>query len=166
MNQRLLGWMCLGLVSCCMTLEGFAQTSSESLGLLLYSPSQREAIVMARRGQAVESPVSSSASSFRVDGVIRPAKAAGSVWINGELLSEGQKVGELRVETQDMAVRMSGGSRLKVGQSVSATGEGGTKDLLEEGSFSLGGAPSKRHSQDAQGLRLSQPTAGSARGRP
>jgi hypothetical protein len=162
MKQRMLRLASLGVLAFSLTIEGFAQTPGQPLGVLFYSPSQREAIVMARRGQAVET----SAASFRVDGVMRSSKGAGSVWVNGDLLAEGQRVGELQIETQGMTVRMSGGSQLKVGQSVSATGEVGKKDLLEEGSFSLGGVPSKRQAPDAKGLKLSSSSSGPARGRP
>lgn len=135
--------------------SGFCQAQSQPLGVLFYTPQQREAMVLSRRGVAVKN----TPDLFQVDGVYRRSKGPGSIWINGEILSDGQRADELRVETDGSGVRMNGGMRLKVGQAVSATGEGGVQDLLEEGSFSSGGVPAKRHAEDPSGLRLTRSSA-------
>lgn len=138
-------------------LLGSCHAQNQALGVLFYTPQQREAMVLSRRGVAVQN----APDLFQVDGVYRRSKGPGSIWINGEMLSDGQRAGELRVETDGSGVRLNGGTRLKVGQAVSATGEGGVQDLLEEGSFSSGGVPAKRHAEDPSGVRL---TRSSARG--
>ena len=136
---------------------GPCQAQSAPLGVLFYTPAQREAMVLSRRGVAVAAQ--NAPDLFQVDGVYRRSKGPGSIWINGEMLSDGQRAGELRVETDGSGVRLNGGTRLKVGQAVLATGEGGVQDLLEEGSFSSGGVPAKRHAEDPSGLRLTRSQA-------
>jgi hypothetical protein len=136
-------------------LLGVCHAKEPALGALFYTPEQREEMVLSRRGVAVQS----APDLFQVDGVLWRSKGPGNIWLNGEMLPDGQRAGGMRVENDGSGVRLNGSRRLKVGQAVSGTGEGSVQDLLEEGSFSRGGVPAKRHAEGPSGLRLTPSSA-------
>ena len=66
-----------------------AQTSQERLGTLLFSPEERAAIVVARRG---EQPTISSGTAVSVTGLVKRGGQKSTAWINGQTVAEGQGI--------------------------------------------------------------------------
>jgi hypothetical protein len=67
-----------------------AQTSQERLGTLFFSPAERAAIVVARRGE--QPGAISSGAAFSVTGLVKRGGQKSTAWINGQTVAEGQGI--------------------------------------------------------------------------
>ncbi len=104
-----------GLVLSLFLLPAFAgaQTSQERLGTLFFSPAERAAIVVARRGE--QPGAISSGTAVSVTGLVKRGGQKSTAWINGQTVTEGQAVPAagipvisargVRIDGQDVRVR-------------------------------------------------------------
>lgn len=113
---------------------------------LFYSPEQRQAIVRLRQGGALELPAAEAASpstpalvaSFALQGMAR-GQAGSSVWINGQVLREGEAIGGRTVRIGQQSVRLTLAGEpdivLRPGQQSAPLGQT-PADVVPPGSFS------------------------------
>ncbi len=111
---------------------------------LFYSPEQRLAIVRQRQGGAPDSPLTEGAVSapalvatFALQGMAS-GRAGGSVWINGQVLRDGEAIGgrTVRIGPQGVRLTLTGEPDivLRPGQQSTSAGQAPT-DVLTSGSF-------------------------------
>lgn len=67
-----------------------AQSGRERLGTLFFSPAERSAIVVARRGE--QPGVVSYGTSVSVTGLVKRGGQKSTAWINGQTVAEGQAI--------------------------------------------------------------------------
>ena len=108
------------MLLCLATFTAFANESSsqssDQLGTLFYSNSERAAVLKARLG-VVDAP--SISSTFTVDGVVKRAGGKSTVWINGRAIPEGQSPfpTPLRFVIHAGGITVKG-TRVRIGETV------------------------------------------------
>lgn len=127
-------WFTFALVFLIVLWASEAQ-AAESLGTLLYSPAQRQAIIALRKRQDGEtaSLIPLKPSITRLDGVVTRERAKGTSWVNGEPLAQGTPNAPLLRGTEAVVE----GRRLRVGESVDTT-TGTITDLVAPGAVHKG----------------------------
>jgi hypothetical protein len=128
------------LLPCSLALGGFlllaasVARAEDALGVLLFSPAQRQAIERARVSDASAPDAPPEVAS--VAGWVKRAGGRGTVWINGEPWAEGQKgfLPQAPVISAQ-AVRVQG-ERLRAGEALDlATGQ--RSDFAPQGAVSV-----------------------------
>lgn len=66
----------------------FAQPTGDHLRTLFYSPTERIAMALARKG---DNPIETS-TSLSVNGLVKREQHKGTVWLNGHSVAEGQVI--------------------------------------------------------------------------
>ncbi len=122
----LLSWHCLS--------SALAQTATDSLGTLLFSPAERSAITAARAAQ--QGGGFNFDTSLSVKGLVKRGASKGTSWINGQTITEGQTVTSGSVPvigTKEISVE---GRSVRVGETLDL--ESGTRvDLVPQGAVSV-----------------------------
>lgn len=89
--------------------------SSERLGALFYTPTERDALVRARQGQA-DTPL--HISRVTVNGLVKRDRGHSTAWVNGQAVEDGQTLplaGRVGVGRASVSVD---GKPLRVGESL------------------------------------------------
>jgi hypothetical protein len=111
-----------------------AQTSQERLGTLFYSPAERAAIVVARRG---ETPGTiNSGTSVSVTGLVKRGGQKSTAWINGQTVAEGQAVPAAGVPVISAKIVAIDGRPVRVRETLDLE-SGARTDALPQGAVSV-----------------------------
>lgn len=107
-----------------------AQADKADLSTLFYTPLERQAIQLARKGPQEEAQQASSLSRYQ--GIVRRGAGKSTLWINGKPLPEGARQTPPTLGF-DAVVQ---GARLRVGQSIDSV-SGQRSDVVVPGTVTV-----------------------------
>ena len=110
-----------------------SQTSTDNLGVLFYSPTERMTIV---RGRSENTADEIPSSSLQLDGLVRRGQGKSTVWINSRPIPEERSITQKHAVAVTPAGVAVDGKPLRIGESVDLT-TGQRSDLVPPGGFSV-----------------------------
>ena len=111
-----------------------AQASQERLGTLFFSPAERAAMVVARRGE--QSGVINYGTSVSVTGLVKRGRQKSTAWINGQTVAEGQAVPAAGVPVIGAKSVTIDGQPVRVRETLDLE-SGARSDALPQGAVSV-----------------------------
>ena len=111
-----------------------SQTIQERLGTLFYSPAERAAIVVARRGE--QPGAISSGTAVSVTGLVKRGGQKSTAWINGQTVAEGQGIPAAGVPVISNNSVTIDGQSVRVRETLDLE-SGARTDALPQGAVSI-----------------------------
>lgn len=128
-SPQLCAALLVSLSTVCPLLHA-AQADKADLNTLFYTPLERQAIALARKGSPDE--VQQATSVFQYQGIVRRGAGKNTLWINGKSLPEGARQTP-QTHGFDAVVE---GARLRVGQSIDSV-SGQRSDVVVPGAVTV-----------------------------
>ena len=107
--------LALGILSG-LTPSAFAQSGSEPLGTLFYSPAERFSIERNRSSEGAA--IINFGKSISLKGLVRRDAHKGTTWVNGQVVDEGQSIPNAGVPVISAKKITIDGKSLRVGETL------------------------------------------------